>query len=155
MDYNKIREFVREAHPKRKILANDPVGPSDSADGSESDVDAGNFKLSAWKKFGAAPTETSTDVEESMTSGRSNQRDKFRRRTLTGGSNAASDSPVPATSGSNQFSTVRREAGKLALERLELTPEGAASDSSQDSLDVLVDEELGIIGESDSGPEKV
>jgi hypothetical protein len=35
-----------------------------------------------------------------------------------------------------------------------VTGNGAPGDSSQDSLDLLVDEEHGIIGESDSGPEK-
>ena len=44
--------------------------------------------------------------------------------------------------------------GKIALERLKLSPQGSEGDASEESLDVLVDEEHGIIGESDSGPEK-
>lgn len=153
MDYHKIREFVRQSHPKAKFVADDQLDPTDAADGSESDVDAGNFKLSTWKKFGAAPAAAANDSEDSMTSERSNPRDKFRRRTLTGGATAAGTTPDRGTSGSARSSALRREAGKIALERLQLTPEGAASDSSEDSLDVLVDEESGIIGESDSGPE--
>ena len=147
MDYDKIREFVRQAHPKRRPLANESTDPADAADGSEQDVDAGNFKLSTWKKFGGKGN------EEAMSPGESNPREKFRPRRLTGGAKAADSSRVRRANVPDRPAAANRgDAGKIALERLTLNPQGA-DDASEDSLDLLVDEEHGIIGESDSGPE--
>jgi hypothetical protein len=145
MDYDKIREFVRQAHPKRRVLADDAADRSNSADGSEGDVDAGNFKLSTWTKFGGKPGSTRREGDDGMDSDQSNPREKFSPRPLTGGSKRAAEPGGPAAS--------HPGAGKIALQRLELPTDGAAGDEKQDSLDLLVDEEHGIIGESDSGPD--
>ena len=154
MDHKKIREFVRQAHPNGKIMESDPNDPANSADGSEADVDSGNLRLSNWEKFGSARAATRDEGEDSMSNERSNPRDKFRQRILTGGSNAASDDTGRRNSGYGRFSAVRGEAGKIALERLEVSRNGADTVTSDDSVDLLIDEDVGIIGESDSGPEK-
>jgi hypothetical protein len=80
-----------------------------------------------------------------MDSGQSNPREKFSPRPLTGGSKRDAEAGGSAAS--------HPGAGKIALQRLELPTDGAAGDEKQDSLDLLVDEEHGIIGESDSGPD--
>jgi hypothetical protein len=164
MDRNKIREFVRQAHPKRRILTSDVrEPPATTASSDDRDVDAGNLKLSNWKKFGNPPSrstsrrETPTKEATMSTDSRdSDPREKFRPRKLTGGTADGPARPKPRTvSGSAPPARGPRQgAGKIALERLDVTGNGAPGDSAQDSLDLLVDEEHGIIGESDSGPEK-
>lgn len=159
MDRKKIRDFVRQAHPKRRILTNDvPEPPATTASSDDQDVDTKNLKLSNWKKFGNPPSRSTARKEEPMStdSRDSDPREKFRPRKLTGGSTNAPVRPNPrTTAGADAWPKGNRQnAGKIALERLDVTQNGGAGDSSQDSLDLLVDEEHGIIGESDSGPEK-
>jgi hypothetical protein len=164
MDRKKIREFVRQAHPKRRILTSDvPEPPATTASSGDRDVDAGNLKLSTWKKFGNPPSRSTArsatpgkDAAMSPDSRDSNPREKFRPRKLTGGTadSPARPNPRAATDKAASARGSREGAGKIALERLDVTGNGAPGDSAQDSLDLLVDEEHGIIGESDSGPEK-
>ena len=159
MDRKKIREFVRQAHPKRRILTNDvPEPPATTASSDDRDVDAGNLKLSNWKKFGNQPSRSTARRETPMStdSRDSDPREMFRPRKLTGGTADSPARPNPRTVSGNTSAArgSRQGAGKIALERLDVTGNGAPGDSSQDSLDLLVDEEHGIIGESDSGPEK-
>ena len=153
MDHNKIREFVRQAHPKGRALTNEAPGTTaDYADGTEQDVDAGNFKLATWKKFDQKSASGGPETEEdAVNRTQSNAQEKFRPRRLTGGSKPTESRPRRPVAGDRPSAT--EGAGKIALERLQLNPGGAAGDSSQDSLDLVVDEEHGIIGESDSGPE--
>lgn len=156
MDQKKIRDFVQQAHPKRRILTNDVPEAADWTTGDDRDVDAGQLKLSTWKKFGKPPGRSTgtSDTPMAPDSGNANAREKFRPRTLTGG--IANPSARPTRSSSDASATSPRQhagAGKIALKRLEI-PGSTSNDGSQDSLDVLVDEDAGIIGESDSGPEK-
>jgi hypothetical protein len=159
MDRKKIREFVRQAHPTRRILTSDvPEPPATTASSDDRDVDAGNLKLSTWKKFGNPPSRSTGRREAPMStdSRDTDPREKFRRRTLTGGTANAPARPKPRVTSADEALRrgSRQGAGKIALERLDVTGNNAAGDSAEDSLDLLVDEEHGIIGESDSGPEK-
>jgi len=158
MDRQKIREFVRQAHPKRRIVTSDvPEPPATTASSDDRDVDAGNLKLSNWKKFGNAASRSAARKEAPMSSDSrdTDAREKFRPRPLTGGTTNAPAAPArraPSRSESLRRAS-RQGSGKIALERLAVNENGTG-DSSQDSVDLLVDEEHGIIGESDSGPEK-
>ena len=158
MDRKKIREFVRQAHPKRRILTSDGTEPAVTASSDDRDVDAGNLRVSQWKKFvkPESPSKGRRHVPQSTDAAGSDLREKFRPRTLTGGA-PGSGAPVNSrarTTREPASRTARQGSGKIALERVELAPNGASGDSTQDSLDLLVDEDHGIIGESDSGPEK-
>jgi hypothetical protein len=157
MDRKKIREFVRQAHPKRDILPGSEYDQGPVASSDDRDVDAGNLRLSNWKKFGT-PAQRAAAPAGSGASDAADPREKFRPRTLTGGTTTASAraaSPQPATDAplAGRYRETGKT-GKIALERLKLSPQGTQGDASEESLDVLVDEEHGIIGESDSGPEK-
>ena len=159
MDRDKIKEFVRQAHPKRKILDDEVAEPYTTASSDDRDVHVRNLKLSNWKKFGDAPGRSAQQSEAAGSADypSADPREKFRPRNLTGGTTSSSRTPAPARrsgGGGDSPQGPYQPSGKIALERLDLVPEGAAGDNSQDSLDILVDEEHGIIGESDSGPEK-
>jgi hypothetical protein len=139
MDRNKIREFVKKAYPKRKIV--EQVDEKTyAADTDAADVDVRGLSPGTWNKFG-------TSMEEPMgsRSSRSELRERFRPRKLTG------SGPARTQGARGALDVSAHKAGKLSLERL--VPEGAAADT-EDAIDVLVDEDAGIIGESDSGPEK-
>lgn len=140
MDRNKIREFVKKAHPKRRIVdVSDEKKYSAAPDAD--DVDVGGLSPGTWKKFG-------TSMEKPMASRASTTdlRERFRPRKLKGAG------PARTRAGdAGALDVSAHKTGKLALERL--VPEGATSDSD-DAIDVLVDEDQGVIGESDGGPEK-
>ena len=68
MDRYKIREFVRQAHPNKRIVTDDT--PEAMATSDDRDVDVGKLGITTWKKLRPSP---STDA-----------RDKFRPRRLTG-----------------------------------------------------------------------
>jgi hypothetical protein len=141
MDRQKIREHLKKAHPKRKIVEQSDEGVY-AADSDATDVDVSGLSPKTWKKFGAA----SANKPSASTSASSNRRERFRPRKLTG---AAPGPGTPAADGRRE--RPRRAAGKLTLERL--VPEDAGADTD-DAVDVIVDEEQGVIGESDSGPEE-
>ena len=141
MDRNKIREFVRQAHPNRRIVTEEVSAAGTTASSDDRDIDVGNLELGAWKKLAPSGDKTPMADGRNTDDAGTDMRSKFRPRKLTGGK-AQPGKPLP------------QDAGKIALEHLEFSPGGAGADASQDSLDVLVDEEHGIIGESDSAPEK-
>ena len=139
MDAKKLRDIVRKAHPNRKIV--EPgTGKKYAADADAPDADVSRLSPDTWKKFRGSGRKGGKDRAPQPS--RLDPRERFRPRKLTG----AGPGPTTASPG---VSAGGRQTGKLALARL--VPADAASDS-EDTLDVLVDEEHGIIGESDSGP---
>jgi hypothetical protein len=147
MDQKKIRDFVKEAHPHGKILE-DKDEERYEGDARAEDVDLSNLSLDAWKKFGKKPgAESARTPERAARSaegrGSGDARDRFRSRPLTG---AGPSRRETASAGGEP----RRESGKLSLERVS---RGDGASDQDDSRDLIVDEEHGIIGESDSGPE--
>jgi hypothetical protein len=145
MDRQKIRELLKQTHPKHKIVEQE-VYPRDAADSNAADVDVSQLSVKTWKKFGAVPNEKAPSQEKPAAADstrRADLRERFRPRKLTGAGARRADADATESPG--------HKAGKLTLERL--VPEDAGADADQ-SLDVLVDEEHGVIGESDSGPEE-
>ena len=139
MDAKKLRDIVKKAHPNRKIV--EPgTGKKYAADADASDADVSRLSPDTWKKFRGAGRKGGKDRPPQPS--KPDPRERFRPRKLTGAG------PAPTATGPGD-SAAGRQAGKLALARL--VPGDAGSDS-EDTLDVLVDEEHGIIGESDSGP---
>lgn len=138
MDQKKIRDFVKQAHPTREIV-DDEGDRRITAEADAKDVDVGDVSLGTWRKFGTPPGKKPMSAQDDL-------RERFRPRKLTGagpqtGAKADADPVKPS----------ERQSGKLALKRT--VKKGEAADT-EDSLDVLVDEDEGIIGESDSGPDK-
>ena len=149
MDQRKIDEILRKERPKHKKLESyddeSLVGTDEARD-----VDVKNLPVSAWKKRAgqAAPRDSDEGAhkDEPMTrkkSGTSNideLRERFRPRKIGRGAGGADS---PARSGARQADS------KIALQRLKMGGKGADDDAS---MDVLIDEDDGIIGESDFGP---
>ena len=98
MDRDKIREFVRQAHPKRKILDDEVAEPYTTASSDDRDVHVRNLQLSNWKKFGDAPGGSAQQSEASGSTdyAYTHPREKFRPRNLTGGTTSRSRTPAPA-----------------------------------------------------------
>jgi hypothetical protein len=139
MDRKKIRDLVKQAHPKLKIV--EPgEGKKYAAESDAQDADVGRLSPKTWKKFRGSPVQK--PVAEASAA-KPDARERFRPRDLTGRGPAR-----PKAGGRPQDGS--RQAGKLALERL--VPDEPGADA-ENSLDVLVDEDQGIIGESDSGPD--
>lgn len=151
MDQRKIDEILKRERPKHKKLES---YDDESLVGSDEarDVDVKNLPVSAWKKRAAPAAPRDSDEgpykDKPMTRKKSGDssidelRERFRPRKIGQGAGGA-DSPAP---GARQTGT-----GKIALQRLKMGAEGADDDAS---MDVLIDEDDGIIGESDSRPEK-
>jgi hypothetical protein len=139
MDRQKIRELLKQTHPNRKIVEQGDEA-SYASDSDAPDVDVSGLSPKTWKKFGTASVNRPSGASSS-----SDRRERFRARKLTG---AALRTGTPPPGG--QRERPDRAAGRLTLERL--VP-GDANTDTEDSLDVLVDDEHGVIGESDSGPE--
>ena len=135
MDRQKVRELLKQTHPKHKLVEqNDDA--SYAADSTAEDVDVSGLSPKTWKKFKTA------SIKKTSSETSSDLRERFRPRKLTG---SGSGGAKPSDAG--QPDVARRVPGKLTLESL--VPEDAAADS-ENSLDVLVDEDHGVIGESDS-----
>ena len=151
MDNRKIDEILARERPKHKKLESyddESLVGSDEAQ----DVDVKNLPVSAWKQQPAPRASRDSDEtayrDNPMTRKKSGGssidelRERFKRRKV-GQRSADADSPArPGERGS--------ESGKIALRRLKMNVEGADDDAS---MDVIIDEDEGIIGESDSGPE--
>jgi len=140
MDRKKIREFVKQAHPNMKIVEPGEGGKY-ASDSDAKDVDVGRLSPKTWKKFRAS----SDPKDDAPQPAKPDLRERFRPKKLTG-AGPGRRRAAPA----GDAHPAARQAGKLALERL--VPGDAGADA-ENSLDVLVDEEHGIIGESDSGPD--
>jgi hypothetical protein len=150
MDNRKIDEILARERPKHKKLES---YQDESLVGSDEarDVDVKNLPVSAWKKqpVQAAPRDSDYPAakEKPMTpkktggSSIDELRERFRPR-KRGQRGGDADSPARGAR--------PPESGKIALRRLKMGPEGGDDESS---MDVLIDEDDGIIGESDSGPE--
>jgi hypothetical protein len=151
MDRQKIRELLKQTHPKHKVVDQGDESRY-ASDSNADDVDVKNLSPTTWKKFGTAPIEKASGDSSSKRSASSDLRERFRPRTLTGAgparSGGASGGGQPP--GDSAWGSSRSTPGKVTLERL--VPNDGTVDTD-DSLDVIVDEEHGVIGESDSGPE--
>ena len=151
MDKRKIDEIVARERPKHKKLESYDDEESLMASDEDRDVDVKNLPVSAWKQQPAAapPREPYQAGDERKPSTRKKAggssldelRARFRPRKL-GSPSGDADAPARRRS--------RPETGKIALRRLRMGSEDADTDAS---MDVLVDEDDGIIGESDSVPE--
>jgi hypothetical protein len=140
MDEKKIRDILKKAHPNREIV--DADDERVTADPDAPDVDVAQTSVRTWRKFGAPP-------EKKAMRSKAKLQELFRPRELKGSGPAPKpgSGDAPAT----RAGTYERRSGKLTMKRLVKKGQGA---DTEDSLDVLVDEDEGIIGESDSRPEK-
>jgi hypothetical protein len=152
MDRDKLRRLVEQAHPSKRLVdSSDESAYEGAAD--MPDVDVSGLSVDTWNKFRDSAKESSGG--DSHSAGRSKLRDRFKPRSLTGAgpTRPPSDASEAGRGGHSfaAFTGATGERGKLHLERL-VPKEGAAD--LDDSHDLLVDDEHGIIGESDSGPDK-
>ena len=148
MDQRKIDQILKKERPKHKKL--ESYDDESLAGTNEArDVDVKNLPVSAWKRRAtqAAPRDSDegTNKGRAMTRKKSGGssidelRERFRPRKIGRGTDS------PARPGA------QADTSKIALQRLKMGAKGADDDAS---MDVLIDEDEGIIGESDSGPEK-
>jgi hypothetical protein len=153
VDKRKIDEILARERPKHKKLESYDEDESLVGTGEARDVDVKNLPVSAWKKPAKQAAKRDSDEGAykgkpmaSKKSGGSNideLRERFRPRKI-GQRAGGSDSP-------GQPGARPADTSKIALRRLKMGVEGPDDDAS---VDVLIDEDEGIIGESDSGPEK-
>lgn len=142
MDQKKLHDLLRQAYPRHKVVEDQERTYAES---DAPDVDIQSTSLGAWKKFGTPPTEKSVTAD----SPKADLREAFRGRKLVGAGPAR---PGPQRQASRRRLDVSQQtSGKLEMKRLTTD---AAADDTDDTLDVLVDEEHGVIGESDSGPDE-
>lgn len=144
MDQKKVHDLLRQAYPKHKIVEDQERTYAES---DAPDVDIKSTSLGAWKKLGTPPVEKSA-ADDSRTA---DLRYAFRGRKLVGAGPARPESQRQPSQRRRGLDVSQQPAGKVELKRL-VTDD--AADDTDDTLDVLVDEEHGIIGESDSGPDE-
>ncbi len=148
MDQKKLHDLLRQAYPQHKVVEDQERTYAES---DAPDVDIQSTSLGAWKKFGTPPTEKSVATD----SPKADLREAFRGRKLVGAGPARAGSrraaAEPRGGARRRLDASQQTSGKLEMKRLTTD---AAADGTDDTLDVLVDEEHGVIGESDSGPDE-
>src|SRR5262245_27192092 len=149
MDRDKLQRIVEQTHPKKRLVDSDD-GQTYEGAADMANVDVSGLSVRTWKKFGDTNADSASG--DAPPSAR-DLRDRFRPRNLTGAgpTRRASDDSEPSRSQPLDDISLTGETGKLKLELL--VPKDGAADLD-DSHELRVDDDDGIIGESDSGPDQ-